>query len=87
MDHFSNFPKRVHVLTDDDHGPNFRKIIRQCYNFSAIYADLKTNLRYYGNRTNTLNNANIANVNIKMSLFTSLREIVGKYVMICNQTT
>jgi len=48
---------------------------------------LKTNLPYYGNRTNTLNIVNLTkyiNVNMKTSLFTSSREIISKYVMICN---
>jgi len=54
-----------------DQGPDFRKMFRQSYDFRAIYADLKTNLRHYDNRMNTLNILNITkhiNVNIKTSL-------------------
>jgi len=52
-----------------------------------IYADLKTNLRYYDNRANTRDIVNITKyikVNIKTSLFTSPCEVIGKYVMLCN---
>jgi len=71
-------------------GPDFRKILQQSYDFRTICADLQTNLRHYGNRTNTPNIINLTkyiNVNIKTSLFTSSREIIGKYAMLCNYTT
>ena len=40
----------------------FKKILRQYYDNLRMfvkYADLKTNLRHYNNRTNTLNIVNI----------------------------
>ena len=60
-----------------------------------IFADLKTNLRYQDNLTNTLNIVNIKtfvmftitkyiNVHIKTSLCTSSHEIISNYVMLCN---
>ena len=51
-------------------GPDFRKILQQSYDFCTIYTDLKTNLRYYDNLTNTLNIVNMTkyiNVNTKTS--------------------
>jgi len=73
----------LHVV---DLGPDFWTILRQSYDFLTIYADVKTNLQYYCNRMNSRKIANIAkyiNVNIKTSLFTPSREIMGKYVLIC----
>ena len=55
--------------------------------FSYNHADLKTNLRYYDNCTNTLNIVNITKYimqTLKRHLFTSSHEIIDKYVMICN---
>jgi len=65
-------------------GPIFEK----SYDNLRIFSQYTLILRQtYDNRKNNLNIVNITeyiNVNIKMSSFTSSREIIGKYVMPCN---
>jgi len=71
--------------------PDFRKISRQSYDNRRIFVPYTLTLRQtYDNRMNIFNIVNITkyiNVNIKTSIFTSSRKIIGKYVMLCNYTT
>jgi len=70
-------------------GLDFRKkILRQFYDNLRNFVQYTLILRQiYDNHTNILtivNTTKYINVNIKTSLFTSSREIIGKYVMLCN---